>query len=214
MKTLNPVMIFGAHGLGKAAFDIFQSNDVVVYGFLDDDKTLHRTEIGDVSILGETDNDGFLKLIGQKCDAFVAIDNNKERESIVNMLIEKRKVMPINAIHATATISSVAVLGHGNYIGAAAVVNSFAEVGNHCLLNAQSLIEYEAKLGDFVQVGAGSKIGAGAVIENGVFIGAGVVIVPGITIGKNARIGAGSVVVADVKAGKTLFGNPAKEIER
>ena len=214
MKTLNPVIIFGATGLAKAAFDIFQSNDVVIYGFLDDDKKLHHTEIGDVSILGETDNDGFLKLIGQKCDAFVALDNNKERESIVNMLIEKRKVMPVNAIHATATISAVAVLGHGNYIGAEAVVNSFAEVGSHCILNAQSLIEYEAKLEDFVQVGAGSKVGAGAVLEQGVFLGAGVIVVPGIKIGKNARIGAGSVVIADVKAGKTLFGNPAKEIER
>ncbi|MDB5273043.1 MAG: sugar O-acyltransferase, sialic acid O-acetyltransferase NeuD family [Chitinophagaceae bacterium] len=214
MKTLNPVMIFGARGLGKAAFDIFQSNDVVIYGFLDDDKTLHKTEIGDVSVLGETDNDGFLKLIGQKCDAFVALDNNKERESIVNMLIEKRKVMPINAIHASATISNVAVLGHGNYIGAEVVVNSFAEVGNHCILNAQSLVEYEAKLGDFVQVGAGSKIGAGCVLEQGVFLGAGVIVVQGVTIGKNARIGAGSVVIGDVKAGKTLFGNPAKEIEK
>ncbi len=208
MKTLNPVIIFGASGLGKAAFDIFQSNNVVIYGFLDDDKSLHKTEIGDVSILGETDNDGFLKLIGQKCDAFVALDNNKERESIVNMLIEKRKVMPVNAIHTTATISAVALLGHGNYIGAEAVINSFAEVGSHCILNAQSLVEYEAKLGDFVQVGAG------ATVENGVFLGAGVIVVPGVTIGKNARIGAGSVVIGDVKAGKTLFGNPAKEIEK
>jgi len=214
MKTLNPVIIFGASGLGKAAFDIFQSNDVVIYGFLDDNKSLHHTEIGDISVLGETDNDGFLKLIGQKCDAFVAIDNNKERESIVNMLIEKRKVMPVNAIHSTATISTVAVLGHGNYIGADTVINSFAEVGNHCIINAQSLIEYEAKLGDFVQIGAGSKVGPGALLENGVFLGVGVVVVPGVTIGKNARIGAGSVVIADVKAGKTLFGNPAKEIER
>lgn len=214
MNSLNPVIIFGAKGIGKAAFDIFKSNEVVIYGFLDDDKTLHQTEIGDVTILGETDDDGFLKLIGQKCDAFVAIDNNKERQSIVNMLIERRKVMPINAIHSSANISSTAVLGHGNYVAAAAVINSFVEVGSHCILNAQSLLDHEAKLADFVQIGAGSIVGAGAVLEEGVFVGSGVTIVQGVKIGKNARIGAGSVVISDVKAGKTVFGNPAQEIEK
>ncbi len=214
MESLNPVIILGAKGIGKAAFDIFKSNEVVIYGFLDDDKTLHQTEIGDVTILGKTDDDAFLKLIGKKCDVFVAIDNNKERESIVNMLLEKCKVMPINAIHSSSSISSTSTLGHGNYIGAAVVVNSFAEVGNHCILNAQSLLDHEVVLGDFVQIGAGSVIGAGAVLESGVFVGAGVTVVPGVKIGKNARIGAGSVVIAEVKAGKTLFGNPAKELEK
>jgi sugar O-acyltransferase (sialic acid O-acetyltransferase NeuD family) len=214
MKSLNPVIIIGAKGIGKAAFDVFKSNEVVVYGFLDDDKSLHQTEVDDVTILGDTDDDGFLKLIGQKCDAFVAVENNKERESIVNMLLERRKVMPINAIHSTSNISSTAVLGHGNFIGAGAIVNSFSEVGSHCILNSQSLIDHEAKLGDFVQVGAGSIIGAGAILEDNVFVGSGVTIVSGVKIGKNARIGAGSVVISEVKAGKTLFGNPAKEIEK
>jgi len=214
MESLNPVIIFGAKGIGKAAFDIFKSNEVVIYGFLDDDKTLHQTEIGDVTILGKTDDEAFLKLIGKKCDAFVAIDNNKERESIVNMLLEKRKVMPINAIHSSSIISSTAVLGHGNYIGAAVVINSFAELGSHCILNAQCLLDHEVVLGDFVQIGAGSVVGAGAVLEQSVFVGAGVTIIPGVTIGKGARIGAGSVVISDVKAGKTVFGNPAKELEK
>ena len=31
-----PVIILGANGLGKAAMEAFESNDVVVYGFLDD----------------------------------------------------------------------------------------------------------------------------------------------------------------------------------
>ena len=34
----NPVMIFGAGSLGLTALDIFQRNEVVVYGFLDDEK--------------------------------------------------------------------------------------------------------------------------------------------------------------------------------
>ena len=47
---INPVIIFGAGPLGKMALDIFKSNDVIVYGFLDDNKELHQTEIGEVPV--------------------------------------------------------------------------------------------------------------------------------------------------------------------
>lgn len=210
----NPVIIFGAKGLGRVALDIFQSNNVVVYGFLDDDKKLHNTEILDISVLGDTDDDGFLKLIGKKCEAFIAVDDNKIRRHLVQMLLDRRKVMPVNAIHRHAYIAPSSLISHGNLISAGVVINSAAKVGNHCILHANTVIDYEVTVGDLVQVGTGSIIGSGATIEDGAFIGSGVTIVSGITIGKNARIGAGSVVIENVKAGTTVFGNPAKAIER
>ena len=68
----NPVIIFGAGYLGRMAKEIFESNEVVVYGFLDDNKKLHSTEVDTAVVMGSTDDDGFLKLIGRKCEAFVA----------------------------------------------------------------------------------------------------------------------------------------------
>jgi FlaA1/EpsC-like NDP-sugar epimerase len=52
-----PVMIICATELGKAVLEIFKSNDVVVYGFLDDNEELQKTEIEDIPVLGSTDND-------------------------------------------------------------------------------------------------------------------------------------------------------------
>jgi len=208
----NPVLIFGAKGLGRVALDIFKSNGVVVYGFLDDDKALHNTEIQDVTVLGSTDDDGFLKLIGKKCEAFVASDDNKLRRSLVEMLLDRRKTMPVNAIHGLAFIAPSASLSHGSLVSAGVIINSVASVGNHCILHTNSVVDYEATLSDFVQIGAGSHIGSGVTIEEGAFIGSGVTVVAGITIGKNARVGAGSVVIENVKAGATVFGNPAKVI--
>jgi sugar O-acyltransferase (sialic acid O-acetyltransferase NeuD family) len=208
----NPVIIFGAGTLGKLALDIFNRNSVLVFGFLDDDKKLHQTEIGGIVVLGETDDDGFLKLIGQKTEAFVAIENTKEKQKIVKMLIDRRKVMPINAIHDSAVVSADAIIGHGNLVAARAVVNPYAKVGNHCIINAASVVDSQAIVGDYVQIGVGAIINSEAEIADGVFIGSGAVIVSSIKIGKNARIGAGSVVVEDVEAGSTVFGNPAKKI--
>lgn len=208
----NPVLILGAGSLGLTALDLFQRNNVVVYGLLDDDKELHGKEFSDVSVLGETDDDGYLKLIGQKCEAFVAIADSRVRKRLVKMLNERRKVQPVNAIHDTATVSTLATLGHGNLIAARVVVNPFAEIGQHCIIQTGVLIDPKARLGDFVHVGTGCIINSGAVLEEGAFIGTGATIVAGITIGKNARIGAGSVVVENVEPGTTVFGNPAKKM--
>jgi sugar O-acyltransferase (sialic acid O-acetyltransferase NeuD family) len=208
----NPVLIFGAGSLGLTALDIFQRNNVVVYGLLDDDKTLHGKEFGDVPVLGDTDDDGFLKLIGQKTEACVAIGDSRVRKQLVKMLNDRRKVQPVNAIHDTAVVSPLASLGHGNLIAARAVVNPQATIGQHCLVLAGAIIDTRATLADYVQVGPGAILGSGVTLADGVFVGAGAVLVAGVSVGKNARIGAGSVVVADVPAGTTVFGNPAKEI--
>jgi len=208
----NPIIIFGAGGLGKVALEIFESNGIVVYGFLDDSKEMQGKQINGISVLGNTDDDGFLKLIGKKCESFVALDETKYRENIVEMLYERRSVIPINAFHKRSYLSSSVELGHGNMFCADVIINVDAKLGSHCVFHTKSLVEFDSEIGDFVQVGSGSIVGAGSKIGDKVFIGSGVTIVSGISIGKNARIGAGSVVVENVPANATYFGNPAKKV--
>lgn len=208
----NPVIIFGANHLGRAAKEAFEANGNVIYCFLDDDKKLHNTEIDNVTVMGSTDDDGFLKLIGKKCEAFVAADDNKLRKNLVNMLQEVRHVQPVNGVHPSALLASSSDMGHGNFVDQRACIGAGASLGNHCIVHAGAIIGVEAKLGDFVQIGAGSILGAGVEIEDEAFVGSGVTVVSGISIGKGARVGAGSVVIAPVKAGETVFGNPAQKV--
>lgn len=209
----NPVIIFGAQYLGRAAKEIFEDNQVVVYGFLDDNKKNHNQELDEVLVLGSTDDMDFLKLIGKKCSAFVAFDDNRLRKGTVKMLNDQMKVQPVNAIHSKSLISPRATIGHGNYVGYGVVLSTASKVGSHGIFHTKATIGVEAQLGDFVQVGVGSSIGPGAVVEEEVFIGDGATIVAGVTIGKGARIGAGSVVIAPVGAGETVFGNPAQKVK-
>lgn len=209
----NPVLIFGANYLGRSAKEIFETNGNVVYGFLDDNKLLHTTEVDGITILGSTDDDGFLKLIGKKCNAFIAVDDNRVRKALVKMLNEIRHVQPVNAVHRGARISNHVGMGHGNFIDAGSIVGVGVTIRNNNLIQAGVIVGAEAELEDFVQVGSGSIISAGVKIANEAFIGSGVTIVSGVTIGKGARIGAGSVVIAAVKDGETVFGNPAQPVK-
>lgn len=207
-----PVMIIGADTTGKTALEIFQDNDVVVYGFLDDDESLHGQEINNVSILGGTDDDTYNGLIGTKCEGFVALQSNTERETMVRYMVEEKQTMPVNAIHPRAYVSFFSIMGHGNMISANTAVNAEAEIGNHCFLHVNAVIDANAKTGDYVQIGAGSVINAGVTIKKGAFIGSGVTIVSGVTIGEYANVGAGSVVMNDVADEAMVFGVPAEEI--
>jgi UDP-3-O-[3-hydroxymyristoyl] glucosamine N-acyltransferase len=140
----NPVIIFGANYLGRAAREIFETNSAEVYGFLDDDKALHNKEIDEVTVLGSLDDDGFLKLIGKKCDAFVAVDDNRLRKSVVKILNEVRKVQPVNAIHSRASVSKRADIGHGNFIDIDVTIAPGAKIGSHCVLHSKANIGVEA----------------------------------------------------------------------
>lgn len=210
----NPIIIFGAKSLGITALEIFQQNQALVYCFLDDDAALHGEVIGNISVYGATDNEGFTKLIGKKCDAFVALDNLKLKQNIISFLLETRNVMPVNAIHPKSYVSENASLGHGNLICAGATLSAISQLGSHCIMGVNSVIDSNSVIGDFVQIGSNSVISSDVAIADGAFIGAGVTIISGIKIGKNARIGAGSVVMADVKASQTVFGVPAVEIKK
>jgi sugar O-acyltransferase (sialic acid O-acetyltransferase NeuD family) len=208
-----PVMIFGANGIGMAAYEIFRSHDLMIFGFLDDRAEIHGKEIDDVIVLGSTNDDGYLKYIGQKCEAFVATDDNEERKGIVKMLNDRRKVMPVNAIHKNASLAKSASISHGNFIDNGAIIGANCDIGNHNLFHAGAILEYDVKVYNFVQVGAGAIINAGVTIGEEVFIGTGATVVSGVTIGKNVRIGAGSVVIESVEDNTAVFGNPAKPVK-
>ena len=218
-----PVLIFGAGALGKVALEIFLKNDVVVYGFLDDDKARPHLKTGaeagveeevgaSVPVLGSTTAEEYLDLIGENCEAFVAIEQRAKQANLVAMLREQKNVIPINAIHPSAIIAESATLGYGNLMNTGVSLGAGATLGNHCILHANATIEHEAVVKDFVQVGAGSVVGAGAKLQEAVFVGAGATIIAGVAIGAGASVGAGAVVLANVKPGEAVLGNPAKVV--
>jgi sugar O-acyltransferase (sialic acid O-acetyltransferase NeuD family) len=208
----NPVIILGAQAVGTAALDAFLSNEVVVYCILDDDPKLHNTELLDVPVMGNTDDGELLKLLGKKCEVFVATEDAASRRSLTQMLHDEYQVVPVNSIHQRASVSVHAEIGHGNYFGANAIIAATAKVGAGVLVGPNAVVEGQASVGDYAQLGSGAQVGVGATVGAGAFIGAGAVLVAGVKVGDKARVGAGSVVVADVPAGQTVFGNPAVKV--
>jgi sugar O-acyltransferase (sialic acid O-acetyltransferase NeuD family) len=221
LPPILPLIIVGAKGLGKIALEVLQSTDNVIYCFLDEDYKEEPTisesatfpnEINHVSIMGTPEDDDMLNLVNDKCDYFVAVENNTDRKRIIKKIHKQRKKYPAIAVHATAHVADDATMGYGTLIGMGTMIGADVQIGTSCIINANSTLDYEVEIGNFTQIGIGSTIGSQVKIGEEVFVGNGVTIIAGITIGKGARIGAGSVVMANVKANETVLGNPAKSI--
>lgn len=208
-----PIIILGAGDLAKSALAIFQKNGVVVYGLLAEDAALQNQAINHVPIVGSLADEQYLGLLGKDCEAFVALDQDASRQQLIATLREQRQLMPVNAIHPSATLAESVSIGHGNLVNVGVSLGPDASLGSHCIIHTHATIEYAAIIKDFVQVGAGSIIGAQAVIEDHVFIGIGATLVAGVQVGVGASIGAGSVVLEHVKLGTKVLGNPAKPVE-
>ena len=208
-----PVIIIGLTTYTQGVIDIFESNEIVIYGILDDRKELHGKEVREIPVLSNTTDQEYLKLLKNDCEVFVTGDENAVRSKQIENLRKKYKRVPVNAIHQSSILSSSCSMGHGNYIAMGATVGAGVELQSNIILNSNVSLGISVTIGDYSNLGQGVIVGNECSIGSNVFIGTGAVIVPGITIGDNARIGAGSVVVEEVKENTTVYGNPAKVVE-
>jgi len=162
---INPVIIFGSKETGQIALEICNSNELLVFCLLDDDKKEHKKEYGLVTVMGGTDDEEYLKLIGKKCDAFIAVDNLKERRFLAEMLEEEKKVKPVTILHKQVVLSESAKLGDGTLINAGSVIGTNAIVGDNCIIQNRVVVEAFAEIQDFVHLCSGAIVGQGAVVE-------------------------------------------------
>ena len=210
--TSLPVIIIGVNPFGLEVAHIFQKNDVVIYGFLDDDPKKKDTSIGEIPVLGTADDESYFKLIGKNCGVFVALENPTERKKMIELILEEREVKPVNAIHPTANIADVKSLAYGIFIGSGAQILPETKLGDHVIIGSGAIVETGAQIADYALIGAGSVIGKEAIIENNAYVGIHSTIVGSVKVGKSATVGAGSVVIENVAASKRVFGNPAKSL--
>ncbi|MEY2794232.1 MAG: UDP-3-O-acylglucosamine N-acyltransferase [Bacteroidota bacterium] len=208
--TSLPVIIIGVNSFALEVANIFQKNNVVIYGFLEDDPKKKDAFIGEIPVLGSTEDEQYWSLIGKNCNVFVALENPIERKKMIETIIEDCKTKPVNAIHPEASIADVHSIGYGIFLGNNAIIQPSCRIGDHCVIGAGVIVETGVILEEFVQIGSGSVIGKEAKIENNAFVGINATIVGSIKIGKSASIGAGSVVIENLPNSKRVFGNPAK----
>lgn len=210
-KVLNvkdKLLIIGASGHGKVvadvAFNMKRWNEIL---FLDDNQEL--TSVSDYKIIGQSNDVN--KYIND-FDLFVAIGNNKIRQSIFINLESLGASIPI-LIHPETVIGKNVSLGRGTVVMPGVIINTCTNIGRGCIVNTASTIDHDNEIGDFVHISPGVHLAGTVSIGKASWIGVGSSISNNVNIVANCTIGAGGVVTKDLNEQGTYVGVPVRKLK-
>ena len=117
-------------------------------------------------------------------------------------------------VHARASVSTGAKLGHGVCVGFGASVARGVTIGDHVWLGTGCIIGHDTVIGDHCVVAPGAVISGSVRIGSSCYLGSQSVIRQGLNVGDKALVGMGAVVIRNVEPVDTVIGNPARRLAR
>ncbi len=130
-------------------------------------------------------------------------------EGLITILHQRHGLRFPPLVHPSATVSPMARLEEGVFVGAATVVGPNARIGRFCYLNRGVSIGHDTVLDDHVIVGPSVAVASGVRCREGAILGIGATIIEQLTIGIESYVAAGAVVLKDVGDHRLVAGVPA-----
>ena len=203
------VWIYGGGGHAKVVIDAAEQANMVVAGVIDDDPSKWGTSFFGYHIAG-----GFaslLKLRGEDEGAFVAIGDNKVRQTVGNRL-EAMGIALVTIVHPSAYVGRGVQLKDGCILMPGAIVNSDSLIGHGSIINTAASVDHDCCLGRYVHLSPGVRLGGHIQIGDRAWLGINTAVIPGCRVGADCIVGAGAVVVHDVPDRTKVVGVPARPI--
>ena len=206
------VALWGEHNQVLLALDAFKEDKnsfrpVAVIDVNINDDHVHGVPVLTHEFLNELKNMGLrnVYICGQN------IQNKKEQIK----LCEELGLNIVSALHPTASISTLARLGKGVFVGAKAAIGPDVEIGNFSQVLSGATVAHHSKIGSFVNISDGAHLGGNVTVGDHTLIGIGVNINKRINIGRNVTIVSGATVL-DHLSDATIFrlNSDVKTIEK
>ena len=206
-----PILIYGAGGLGKEVLSLVRTLDQFEpVGFIDDG-VRKGTIVKGIKVLGGVD---FLNSYSPPVNLVLAVGDPSSKGMLVKMIDPSRVYFPV-LIHPSVIIQeegAVSIAG-GSIICAGCILTTDISIGAHVLINLNTTIGHDTIVGDFSSIMPGTNLAGEVKVREGVLIGSGANVLNGVRIGAFSKVGMGSVVIRDVAPETTVAGVPAKVLK-
>ncbi|MBF0275196.1 MAG: hypothetical protein HQK84_08200 [Nitrospinae bacterium] len=140
-----------------------------------------------------------------------AVGDGKRRLEM-SIELEKKGFHFPQVVHPSAIVGKKVTIHEGVIIGPYVSITGDAIIGKHVIIVGFCGIGHDTSIGDGSILATHIGIGGGCKIGRGTSWGNNSSILPDKTVGDFARIGAGSVCLRNIKENKSVFGNPAQEM--
>ena len=129
--------------------------------------------------------------------------------------IERRFALSFcNLVHPSASVSPLACLGEGAFVGARSVLAPGVHLGKHVVVNRGATVGHDTTIGDCSRVQPGATVCGLIEIGRGVTVGAGATVIERLRLGDGVFVAAGAVVIGDVANNALVVGVPARPAKR
>ena len=207
-----PLLIYGAGGLGKEVLSLVNATDrYEVKGFLDDG-IQRGTIIKGVKILGGYDE---LRSFDYPINLVLALGSPSSKVDLLKKMDRSGVTFPILR-HPSVILqdASAIEIGEGTILCAGSILTTDIRIGSHVLVNLNCTIGHGVTIGTASSLMPGVNVAGEVTIGSSALIGSGVNVINRVTIGDNSIVGMGAVVLRDVAMGATVAGIPAKPIRQ
>lgn len=148
----------------------------------------------------------------------IAISNYETRKKIYEKCTAD-KIVHYTLISDDSHIMDEVKIGAGSIISPFATLTSNVNIGKSFHANLYSYVAHDCIIGNYVTFAPSVKCNGNVIIKDNVYIGTGAIIKQGTTdnpivIEENAIIGAGSFITKNVEKNTTMFGTPAKILNK
>ncbi|MCD4782349.1 MAG: NeuD/PglB/VioB family sugar acetyltransferase [Candidatus Eremiobacteraeota bacterium] len=211
MPGKKKVVIIGAGEYSRVILEILQMDDKISpVGFIDDNKSLHNSEISGVKVLGGSEI--LQDLPGMGISHFiVSVGVPKVRADLFNRCLGSG-MSATSAIHPRACISESAVIEEGAVIEAFAVIAVNCRVERGVFVTQNCSVSHDCVLREFCHLAPGSHLGGSVIVGRGSLVGVGVSVAPHLEIGENVIITPGTSIDRTIHAGSVVEGVPGRII--
>ena len=212
--SVRPLVVVGSGGFGRETVEAVRAINAErrtwdLLGFLDDDPTLHGTEIDGVPVLGPIDDARTRFESAQLVVCTGHPGNYFSRRSIVERLgLPPGRYGTV--VHPAASVSTTSKVGHGSVLLAHVVATASVRIGAHVAVMPGVVFTHDDRVDDYGTFGAGVRLAGRVHVEEGAYVGSGSLVREDRTVGAWSLVGMGAVVTKDVPAAEVWAGVPAR----